>query len=196
MWKFWDYWNTLRTMNQPTSERVIWTDFNEEKSTKNAIHLITKVNQIMHDVDNTIHVTHAYRIGQTNNKSKQRPIIACLETETLKYAAVKQAYRLKRSTKFQNAFISEDLCHNFKISRQEQLSKHKEMKQQYRYVCFRGTELIEKNKNSQWLNQTLQTILQQLPSLLSPLSLWLTSANPRILIDNWSPAHPLSVLYP
>ena len=102
----------------------------EEKSTENAIQLITKVNQIMHDVENTIHVTHAYRIGQTNNKSKPRPIIACLETEQ-KYAAVKQAYRLKCSTKFQNAFIREDLCHDFKISRQEQLSKYKEMKQQY-----------------------------------------------------------------
>ena len=98
----------------------------------------------MHDVDNTIHVTHAYRIGQTNNKSKSRPIIACLETE--QKFAVKQACRLKRSTKFQNAFISEDLCHDFKISRQEQLSKHKEMKQQYRSICFRGTELIGKNK--------------------------------------------------
>ena len=62
----------------------------------------------MHYVDNTIDVTHAYRIGQTN-KSKPQPIIACLETEKQKYAAVKQAYRLKRSTKFQNAFISEDL---------------------------------------------------------------------------------------
>ena len=52
----------------------------EEKSTENAIQLITKVNQIMHDVDNTIYVIRAYRIGQTN-KSKQRPIIVCLETE-------------------------------------------------------------------------------------------------------------------
>ena len=76
----------------------------------------------MHDVDNTIHATHAYRIRRTN-KSKPRPIIACLETEKQKYAAVKQAYRLKRLTKFQNAFIGEDLCHDFKISRQEQLSK-------------------------------------------------------------------------
>ena len=39
----------------------------EEKSTENAIQLITKVNQIMHDVDNTIHATHAYRIGQTTS---------------------------------------------------------------------------------------------------------------------------------
>ena len=106
--------------------------------------LITTVNQIMQDADITIHATHAYRIGRTNNKSKPRPIIAFLETEKQKYAAVKQAYRLKRSTKFQNAFISEDLCHDFKISRQEQLSKYKEMKQQYRSVCFRGTELIGK----------------------------------------------------
>ena len=83
----------------------------------------------MHDVDNTIHVTHAYRIGQTNNKFKSGPLITCLETEKQKYAAVKQAYRLKRSKKFQNAFISEDLCHDFKISRQKQLSKYKEMKQ-------------------------------------------------------------------
>ena len=71
----------------------------------------------MQDVDNTIHVTHAYRIGQTINKSKPRPIIVFLETEKQKYTAVKQAYRLKRSTIFQNAFISEDLCHDFKISR-------------------------------------------------------------------------------
>ena len=42
----------------------------EEKSTENAIQLITKVNQKMHDVDNTIHVTHAHRIGQTNKKCK------------------------------------------------------------------------------------------------------------------------------
>ena len=56
----------------------------EEKSTENAIHLITKGNQIMHDVDNTIHVTHAFRIGKSNNKSKSRPIIACLETEKQK----------------------------------------------------------------------------------------------------------------
>ena len=71
----------------------------EVKSTENAKQLITKVNQIMHDVDNTIHVSHEYRIGQTNNKSKPRPIIACLETEKQKYADVKQAYRLKHSTK-------------------------------------------------------------------------------------------------
>ena len=75
---------------------------------------------------------------------------------------LKQAYRLKQSKKFENAFISEDLCHDFKISKQEQLSKYKEMKQQYRSVCFRGTELIE--KKNQLLNQTLQTILQQLPN--------------------------------
>ena len=114
----------------------------EEKSTENAIQLITKVNQIMQDLDNTIHVTHAYRIGQTNNMSKPRPIIACLETEKKKYGAVKQAYRLKCSTKFQNAFNSEYLCQDFKISTEEQLSKSKEMKQQYRIVYFRGTELI------------------------------------------------------
>ena len=99
----------------------------------------------MQDVGNTIYITHAYRIGQTN-KSKPRPIIACLETEKQKYTAVKQAYRLKRSTKFQNAFISEDLYHDFKISKQEQLSKYKKMKQQYQTVCFRDTELIGKNK--------------------------------------------------
>ena len=52
----------------------------EEKSTENAIQLITIVNQIIHDVDNTIHVTHAYRIRQINNKSKPLPITACLET--------------------------------------------------------------------------------------------------------------------
>ena len=57
-----------------------------------------------------------------------------------------KSYRLKRSTKFQNAFISEDLFHDFKIYWQEQLSKYKEMKQQYRSACFRGTELIGKNK--------------------------------------------------
>ena len=42
------------------------------------------------------------------------------------------------------------ICYDFKISRQEQLSKYKEMKQQYRSVCFRGTELIGKNKK-QWV---------------------------------------------
>ena len=76
--------------------------------------------------------------------SLNRDQIVCLETEKQKYADAKQAYRLKRSTKFRNAFISEDRGHDFKISRQEQLSKYKEMKQQYRTVCFRGTELIEK----------------------------------------------------
>ena len=75
--------------------------------------------------------------------SLNRDQIVCLETEKQKYEDAKQAYRLKRSTKFRNAFIS-DLCNVFKISGQEQLSKHKEMKQQYRTVCFRGTELIEK----------------------------------------------------
>ena len=118
---------------------------NVEKSTENAFRLIIKVNQIMHDVDNTIHANHAYRIGQTN-KSKPRPIIACLETEKRKYTAVKQAYRLKCSKKFQHAFISEDLCHDFKLSGEEPFSKYKEMKQQYRTVCFKGTELIGKNK--------------------------------------------------
>ena len=44
----------------------------------------------MHDEDNTMHGTHAYRIGQTN-KSKPRQIITCLETEKQKYTAVKQA---------------------------------------------------------------------------------------------------------
>ena len=34
----------------------------------------------------------------------------------------------------------------FQVCRQEQLSKYKEMKQQYRTVCFRGTELIGKYK--------------------------------------------------
>ena len=133
--------------NKSTATNILINNV-KEKSTENAIHLITKVNQIMQDVDNTIHVTHAYRIGQTNNKSKPWPIIACLETEKQKYAAVKQAYRLKRSTKFQNAFVSGDLCHYFKISRQEQLSKFKEMKQQYRSVWFRGTEPIKKKKQS------------------------------------------------
>ena len=100
----------------------------------------------MHDVDNTIHATMHTELGKQITSLNRDPIIACLETEKQKYAAVKQAYRLKRSTKFQNAFISEDLCHYFKTSRQEQLSKYKEMKQQYRSVCFRGTELIGKNK--------------------------------------------------
>ena len=126
--------------NKSRAKNIMINNF-EEKSNENTTQLITKVNQMMHDVDNAIHVAHAYRIGQTN-KSKQRPIIACLETEKQKYAAVNQAYRLKCSKKIQNAFISEDLCHDFKISRQEQLSKYKEMKQQYRTVCFRGTELI------------------------------------------------------
>ena len=45
--------------------------------------------------------------------------------------------------------MSEYLCDDFKISRQEQLSTYKEMMQQYRTVYFRGTELIRKKKN-QW----------------------------------------------
>ena len=113
--------NRVNLIDNKSRAKNIMINNVKEKSTENTIHLITKVNQIMHDVDNTIHVTHAYRIGQTDNKSKPRPIIACLETEKQKYAAVKQAYRLKCSKKFQNAFISEDLCQDFKISH-EQLS--------------------------------------------------------------------------
>ena len=73
--------------------------------------------------------------------------------------------------KISKRLISEDLCHDFKISRQEQLSKYKEMKQQYRSVCFRGTELIGKNKKQLVIKSNTQIFLQQLPSLLSPLSL-------------------------
>ena len=120
--------NRVNLIDSKSRAKNILINNVKEKSTENAMQLITKVNQIMHDVDSTIHVTHAYRIGQTNDKSKQRPIIACLDTEKQKYAAVKQAYRLNRSTKFQNAFISEGICHDFKISRQEQLSKYKKMK--------------------------------------------------------------------
>ena len=36
----------------------------------------------------------------------------------------------------QNAFTSEDLYHDFKISRQEQLSKYNKMKQHYRTVLL------------------------------------------------------------
>ena len=102
--------NRLNLIDNKSRAKNILINNVEEKSTENAIQRITKVNQIMHDADNTIHVTHAYRIGQT---------IACLETEKQKHAAVKQAYRLKRLTKLQNAFISEDLCHDIKISKQE-----------------------------------------------------------------------------
>ena len=86
-------------------------------------------------------VTELTNDNHTQNNSKQ---YESHEISKQKYAAVKQAFRLKRSTKFQNSLISEDLCHDFKISRQGQLSKYKEMKQQCRSVCFRGTELIEK----------------------------------------------------
>ena len=58
----------------------------EEKSTENAIQQITKVNQIIHNVANINDVTNAYRIWQTNYKSKPRPIIACLETDKQKCA--------------------------------------------------------------------------------------------------------------
>ena len=54
--------------NKPRAKNILINNV-EEKSSENAIQLITKVNQIMHDVDNTIHATHAYRIWQTNNKS-------------------------------------------------------------------------------------------------------------------------------
>ena len=48
--------------NKSTAKNILINNV-EEKSTENALQLITKVNQIMHDVHNTIHVTHAYRIG-------------------------------------------------------------------------------------------------------------------------------------
>ena len=84
--------NRVNLIDNKSRAKNILINNVEGKSTENDIQLITKVNQIMHDVDNTIHVTHAYRIiGQTNNKSKPRPIIACLETEKQKYAAVKLA---------------------------------------------------------------------------------------------------------
>ena len=86
--------NRVNLINNKSRAKNILINNVEEKSTGNAILIITKVNQIMQDVDNTIHVTHAYRIGQTN-KSKQRPIIACLETEKQKYTAAKKEYRLK-----------------------------------------------------------------------------------------------------
>ena len=70
--------NRVNLIDNKSRARNIMINNVKEKSTENAIQLITKVNQIMHDVDNTIHVTHAYRIGQTNDKSKPRPIIACL----------------------------------------------------------------------------------------------------------------------
>ena len=140
--------NRLNLIDNKSRAKNVLINNVEEKSTENATQLLTKVTQIMQDVDNSIHVTHAYRIGKSTNKikTKPRPIIACLQTEKPKYAAVKQAFRLKKSTQFKNAFISEDLCPDFKISRQEQLSKYKDMKQKYRTVCFKGTELIGKIK--------------------------------------------------
>ena len=99
--------------------------------------LITKVNQIMHDVDNTIQVTHAYRIGQTNNKSKLRPIIACLETEKQKYAA-----KLTDSNAQQNFKTPLLVKISVMISKSLDRNSSENIKQQYRSVCFRGTELI------------------------------------------------------
>ena len=80
--------NRVNLVDNKSRAKNILINNVEEKSTENAIQLITKVNQIMHDMDDTIHVTRAYRIGQTN-KSKSRPIIAYLETEKQKYAADK-----------------------------------------------------------------------------------------------------------
>ena len=54
--------------------------------------------------NNTIQVTHAYRIGKSINKSEPQSIIACLETDKQKYAAVKKSFRLKHSIQFQNAY--------------------------------------------------------------------------------------------
>ena len=63
--------NLVNLIDNKSRAKNILINNVEEKSTKNAVQLITKVNQIMHDVDNTIHATHAYRIGQTNNKSNR-----------------------------------------------------------------------------------------------------------------------------
>ena len=70
--------------------------------------------------------------------------------------------------KNQNAFNSEDLCHDFKFSRQEQLSKYKEMKQQYRTVCFRVTELIGKNKKQSAIKSNDPAHSTTVTSLLIP----------------------------
>ena len=56
--------NRVNLIDNKSRAKNILINNVEEKSTENAIHLITKVNQIMHDVDNTIHVIHAYRIGK------------------------------------------------------------------------------------------------------------------------------------
>ena len=71
--------NRVNLIENKSRTKDILINSVEEKSTGNAIQLITKVNQIIQDVDNTIHVTDSYRIGQTNNKFKPRPIIGCLE---------------------------------------------------------------------------------------------------------------------
>ena len=71
--------NRVNLIDNKSKAKNILINNVEEKSTENAMQLITKINQIVHDVDNTIHATHAYRIGQTNNKSKLRPIIAFLK---------------------------------------------------------------------------------------------------------------------
>ena len=50
--------NRVNLIDNKHSVKNILINNVEEKSTENAIQLITKVYQIMHDVDNTIHVTH------------------------------------------------------------------------------------------------------------------------------------------
>ena len=70
--------NRVNLIDDKFRAKIILINNVEEKLSENAIHLITNVNHIMHKVDNTIHVTHAYRNGYIN-KSKLLTIIACLE---------------------------------------------------------------------------------------------------------------------
>ena len=64
--------NRVNLVDNESRTKNILINYVGGKLTENAIQLITKVNQIMHDVDNTIHATHPYRIGQIN-KSKPQP---------------------------------------------------------------------------------------------------------------------------
>ena len=68
------------------------------------------------------------------------------------------------------------------------------MKQQYRSVCFWGTELIEKNKKQsviKWNTADHSTTVTKPAQSTVPV---ITSANPRTLIDNWPHTHRHLVL--
>ena len=54
--------NRVNFIDNKSRAKSILINNVEGKSTENGIQLITEVNQIMQDVNNTIHVTHAYRI--------------------------------------------------------------------------------------------------------------------------------------